>query len=133
MMRLSHHCHCHHRNDNDIIGTCHRTSCRPWCHRLQLVPNHVGWEGKDLKIRLAEEQEGKSSHQLQSVSFFQEARVPLTIITLGLLDLFSSQAWFNFATSFEIGPEGHLLRAQWPLGLFLEECGLNTRQTQSKL
>merc|ERR1719446_1983812 len=88
---------------------------------VQLLTQHLEsmqrLAGKDLKIRLAEEREGQRS--AESISFFQQARIPLTIITLALLDLFSSTAFFVFSTSFQVGQAGHILRTQWPLGYFL--------------
>lgn len=61
----------------------------------------------------------------ESVTFYQEARIPLVIITLALLDLFSSQAWFFFTRSFVIGSPDNELWLQWPLGLFLKQTGLD--------
>merc|ERR1719387_1815565 len=78
--------------------------------------------GKDLKIRLSEDPANQRS--AESISFFQEARVPLVIITLALLDLFSSRAWFYFGTSFTVGSPDNVLRTQWPLGCFLKEADL---------
>merc|ERR1712118_491580 len=82
--------------------------------------------GKDLKIRLAEEQDQEKQRTPESIHFFQEARIPLVIITLALLDMFSSRAWFFFGTSFTIGAADNVLRTQWPLGLFLKESDLAT-------
>jgi len=44
--------------------------------------------------------------------------------TLALLDLFSSHAWFFFATSFVVGTPENTLRTQFPLGLFLKASNL---------
>ena len=60
-------------------------------------------------------------------------------IVLALLDLFSSESWFFFATSFHVdssgGAEvagGHVLRTQWPLGLFLREQEREQQQQQQQ-
>lgn len=99
---------------------------------VQLLTQHLDSmqriAGKDLKIRLAEDDGSK--HVAESVSFFQQARIPLTIITLALLDLFSSQAFFYFATSFRIGTEDNILRTQWPLGFFLKEMGVEADRSK---
>jgi len=91
---------------------------------VQLLTQHLEsmqrMAGKDLKIRMGEDQDGKK-HTPASISFFEEARIPLTIITLSLLDLFSSHAYFFFATSFQVGAQENTLRTQWPLGCFLKE------------
>jgi len=100
---------------------------------VQLLTQHLESmqriAGKDLKIRLSEYQDGKPSHSPQSISFFQEARIPLLIITLALLDLFSSRSFFYFATSFQVGAN-NTLRTQWPLGLFLKERGLDKERSK---
>jgi len=97
---------------------------------VQLLTQHLESmqriAGKDLKIRLSEE---NPSHSPQSISFFEEARIPLTIITLALLDLFSSRSFFFFATSFQVG-SNNTLRTQWPLGFFLKERGLDKERSK---
>lgn len=103
---------------------------------VQLLTQHLESmqriAGKDLKIRSAED--AGSKHLPESVSFFQQARIPLTIITLALLDLFSSKAFFYFATSFRIGPEDNILRTQWPLGFFLKDARIGGIESErSKL
>eukprot|EP01052_Picozoa_sp_SAG31_P014753 SAG31_NODE_927_length_10930_cov_15.134983_7_plen_416_part_00 len=85
--------------------------------------------GKDLKVRMAEELADGSTRkpwsEQQSISWYQEARAPLTLLTLSLLDLFSPTAWFYCATSFSVGAANNILRAQWPLGLFLTHAQIN--------
>lgn len=93
---------------------------------VQLLTQHLEsmqrLAGKDLKILLSEDPGRFKTAETQA--FFQEARIPLVIITLALLDLFSSRAWFFFGTSFTTGTADNLLRTQWPLGLFLKESHL---------
>ena len=66
-----------------------------------------------------------------TLSFFAEARRPLTVIVDGLLNMFSSSATFFFATSFDIGSSDNVLRAQWPLGVALGE--LNDSDSSNKI
>lgn len=98
---------------------------------VQLLTQHLEsmqrLAGKDLKIRLGEDPQNRT---VESISFFQEARIPLVIITLALLDLFSSRAWFFFATSFTVGTADNVLRTQWPLGFFLREWGLTPNKSE---
>jgi len=107
---------------------------------VQLLTQHLEsmqrLAGKDQKIQLAEDEEGKPSQSQrtpESVNFLQEARIPLTIITLALLDLFSSHAFFYFGTSFQVGKEANILRTQWPLGFFLKEMAVDKERPVSKL
>jgi len=99
---------------------------------VQLLTQHLEsmqrLAGKDLKIKLAEQthQRSGSVRSEESIAFFQQARIPLTIITLALLDLFSSHAFFFFATSFQVG-DGNTLRTQWPLGAFLKDMTSNSK------
>eukprot|EP00937_MAST-01D_sp_MAST-1D-sp2_P001283 g1283.t1 len=131
---------------------------------VQLLTLHLGsmllMAGKDRKVKLAAEAETELKQQQQrrgppaagetdmaprteaSISWYQEARPHLAQIVLALLDLFSSEAWFYFATSFHVDSNsgsggagsaaGHVLRTQWPLGLFLRDLE-RSEQLQSKL
>jgi hypothetical protein len=101
---------------------------------VQLLTQHLEsmqrLAGKDLKIKMGEDP--NNNRTPESVSFFQQARIPLVIITLALLDLFSSRAWFFFGTSFTTGTADNLLRTQWPLGLFLKESQLLNAMDKKK-
>lgn len=121
---------------------------------VQMLTQHLGScllvAGKDRKVRLAAEaeraqQQGSTCdtdaapRSEESISWYQEARPHLTQIVLALLDLFSSESWFFFATSFHVdssgGAEvagGHVLRTQWPLGLFLREQEREQQQQQQQ-
>lgn len=100
---------------------------------VQLLTQHLEsiqrLAGKDLKTMMAAEREGKikPGRRAESIGFFQEARAPLTLIALGLLDLFSPTSWFFCATSFQVGSEENVLRAQWPLGFFLKDASIMGR------
>lgn len=89
---------------------------------VQLITQHFQTlslvEGKDNKVNL---NTGKVGRTESSLSFFAEARRPLTVIVEGLLSMFSSGSTFFFATSFDIGSRDNVLRAQWPLGVALSE------------
>ena len=99
---------------------------------VQLITQHFQTlslvEGKDNKINL---NSGKKGRTESSLSFFAEARRPLTVIVDGLLNMFSSSATFFFATSFDIGSSDNVLRAQWPLGVALGE--LNDSDISNKI
>ena len=125
---------------------------------VQMLTQHLGscllMAGKDRKVRLAAEAERAQQQKAagdtdaaprseESISWYQEARPHLAQIVLALLDLFSSESWFFFATSFHVGSSGggivegvaagHILRTQWPLGLFLREQQREQQLPRSKL
>ena len=87
---------------------------------VQLITQHFQTlslvSSKDNRINL---KGGKTGRTDSSLSFFAEARRPLTIIVEAMLNMFSSACTFFFATSFDIGGHDNILRAQWPLGVAL--------------
>ena len=121
---------------------------------VQMLTQHLGScllvAGKDRKVRLAAEAEraqqqggtgdtDAAPRSEESISWYQEARPHLAQIVLALLDLFSSESWFFFATSFHVDSSGskevaggHVLRTQWPLGLFLREQEREQQQQQQQ-
>jgi hypothetical protein len=104
---------------------------------VQLLSQHLNSmqliAGKDLRVRLADDAAGsiavnssainnpwERQRRPESVSWFQEARPALTLLALTVIESFSAGAWFYFATKFEVGSAQNVLRAQWPLGLFIQ-------------
>ena len=74
----------------------------------------------------------KAGRTDSSISFFAEARRPLTIIVEAMLNMFSSACTFFFATSFDIGGHDNILRAQWPLGVALQRLRPPLSNTHAK-
>lgn len=100
---------------------------------VQLITQHFQTlslvSSKDNKINLKGKKAGRTD---SSVSFFAEARRPLTIIVESLLNMFSSACTFFFATSFDIGGHDNILRAQWPLGVALRRLQPPLSNTHAK-
>jgi hypothetical protein len=109
---------------------------------VQLLSQHLNSmqliAGKDLRVKLADDAASfaklpggahsanpwERHRRPESVTWFQEARPALTLIALTLIESFSAGAWFYFATKFEVGSPQNVLRAQWPLGLFIQDSGV---------
>lgn len=106
---------------------------------VQLITQHFQTlslvRGKDNKVRLAEETSGggKAGRTPSSISWFSEARQPVTILVNNLLQMFSGSCLFYFSTSFEIGSKHNVLRVQWPLGMFLASLQGEGQQALCKL